>query len=165
MIALIGKLPAHGDFIRRGDAAMVLEAVDRWLEDGFAAAPALAERIDSLDGWGFAVRIAGQPATGAIVASRDRVGRRFPLIGLRVGGGATVPPAWPIAAAALLAQARDTGQTADRTAAALAALAMPAPAGGAVATGWWRLAGEAILPAPTLPTGAAFARLFETAAG
>lgn len=75
-----GKLPAAGDFVTRRLPHDFVRAWDRWL----------AEHIVSLigsDDWPASIALrfvsgggAFGPAAGIVVASRDRVGRRFPLL-------------------------------------------------------------------------------------
>ena len=82
-----GKLPSHGDFIRRGLPDLFVEAWDRWLQRE------LAEVKYSLDGvpqesylasptWRFVLGagLAGDEVwAGVVIPSTDRVGRRFPF--------------------------------------------------------------------------------------
>ena len=74
-----GKMPAAGDFVTRRLPLDFVQAWDRWL------AKSLAPLIGTL-AWDqrIALRfLSGEtafgPATGVIVSSGDRVGRRFPL--------------------------------------------------------------------------------------
>ena len=99
--ALFGKLPAHGDFVRRGDPTLV-RRLDEWLtlEVGRLA----RGRGDALDGllsglhvWSF---VLPDGLAGALSASHDRVGRVFPLVCCASGGRSVARDA-----AALLARA------------------------------------------------------------
>jgi len=162
---LVGKLPAHGDFVRRGGPAPVLAALDEWLDRELSLAPDLAERRDALDGWRFAARVAGHDVLGAMVASVDAVGREFPLVAVLSPGAAVAfeqADAWCTGASEALAQARDGGLRADAVTVALAEIATPAR--GAEGTGgWWRTGDAAPTGEPELPVGPAFAVLFAEA--
>jgi type VI secretion system protein ImpM len=76
-----GKLPAAGDFVRRGLSASFRAAVGGWLDAGL-------QGLDirwSLDNppWRFfsAQGVLGDAALGGVLAgSRDRVGRSFPIL-------------------------------------------------------------------------------------
>ncbi|MBB4286258.1 type VI secretion system-associated protein TagF [Roseospira goensis] len=90
-IGFFGKLPAHGDFVRRGLDHAVAAAWDGWLG---ALMMALREDLgedDWLDAyltgpvWRFATGgglagLDGVARTGVLVPSVDRVGRYFPLV-------------------------------------------------------------------------------------
>lgn len=167
MIGLAGKLPAHGDFVRRGGPATLLLALDRWLDAELTRAGAIDAAIDRLDGWRFAVVAGGFPTLGAIVASGDAVGRRFPLITtLTLAEGEDVDIAaarnWTDAAAAAATVAHDEVMKADDLARTLAAITRPVGGAGQAAAGWWRQGGgPAILTDAGLPIGADFALLIE----
>jgi type VI secretion system protein ImpM len=86
-VGLFGKLPSHGDFLRRRASDAFVDAWDPWLRDCLAASrEALGERWLEVyltsPAWRF-VCSAGTcgPATviGLMVPSVDRVGRYFPL--------------------------------------------------------------------------------------
>lgn len=151
MIGLVGKLPAHGDFVRRGGPASILVALDRWLDVELSRAP---ELVDAMDGWRFAVRVDGQDVLGTIVASEDAVGRRFPVIAtVSTMADDQNAEAWCAQASGVLARERHAD-------AAIAALSTPAKADGEPAVGWWHADGRASWGEAVLPTGDAFARLF-----
>lgn len=165
MIGLAGKLPAHGDFVRRGGPAAVLAALDRWLDVELGRAPDLLARIDALAEWRFAVRLEEHDVLGVMMASGDAVGRRFPILAtLAIANGATVarPAAasWGDAVVLALAGSRDGAGRADEAIAALEAVARPATGGAETAAGWWRADGRHLLAEPRLPAGDDFARLF-----
>lgn len=96
---LYGKHPAFGDFIGAGLASPVQERLEAWLnamladlragwaaawEVSFDASPALFFWVGG--------RITGDVALcGAMIASRDKVGRRFPLLA-GVAGSGVLPP-------------------------------------------------------------------------
>ncbi|WP_076070840.1 type VI secretion system-associated protein TagF [Sphingomonas montana] len=169
VIGLTGKLPAHGDFVRRGDGPATAR-YDRWLAAALADAAtsdreALMRNMAALPAWRFVAADDGSDVVaGALVASHDKVGRIYPLIGLAILPGAAhaQAEAWAAQAAAVLTAARDAGDTADALAAALSALPVgpdrdPAPPH----TCWWRELDAIRLdgPATALPTGDGFARL------
>jgi type VI secretion system protein ImpM len=75
---IFGKMPAHGDFVARGWSGAERDALDAWLSASLAEAGAsfgadFEVRFDSAPPWRCAV-----PA-GAMAASQDGAGRRFPL--------------------------------------------------------------------------------------
>jgi type VI secretion system protein ImpM len=162
VLGLVGKLPAHGDFVRRGGPAAVLAQVDAWLDHELGGAAAagimLDDAVEALDGWRFATHGAGGPVIAVAVASGDGVGRVFPLVATLAGVAVARGEAetWCAAAADAIAAVRDAGQGADAALAALAAIEPPGGAGPAT-SGWWHpgedvAAGEAA----DLPTGDAF---------
>ncbi|UKE68441.1 type VI secretion system-associated protein TagF [Xanthomonas cerealis pv. cerealis] len=138
-----GKLPCAGDFVQRRLPATFVAPWDatmqrlQWqVRDQAPAAPV----------WNFVLApgLCGACAwAGALVASRDRVGRRFPLTIAAVLPLGACHPHWLGAAAALLesAAAMDDVDSFDRACQALAATAMaptaqwpPPPRAGAL---WW----------------------------
>lgn len=96
---IYGKHPAFGDFIGAGLPLAVQERLEAWLnamladlrigwaaawETSFDAAPALFFWVGG--------RVTGDTALcGVMVASKDKVGRRFPLLAGAVGNG-HLPP-------------------------------------------------------------------------
>ncbi|WP_420139326.1 type VI secretion system-associated protein TagF [Sphingomonas sp.] len=159
--ALFGKLPAHGDFVRRGDPDLV-QALDGWLTaevDRFAVGAGydLDARLSELPTWCF--RLPGD-ISGALAASRDKVGRIYPVIAT-----ADAQPGGAQRIAELLTEAQEQGLDADETKARLIVIATEAPAADAVVEeeGWWRASDPATRAAAVdpMPTGADFARLFD----
>lgn len=78
---LFGKLPAHGDFVARGLGAEARERLDAWLSASLADAretlgDGFADRFDAALPW----RCTGPGVAGAIAASQDAAGRRFPVL-------------------------------------------------------------------------------------
>lgn len=78
---VFGKLPAHGDFVARGMDAADRDALDAWLSGSLLAARDLygedfADRFDAAQPW----RAAGEGVAGAVAASQDSAGRRFPVV-------------------------------------------------------------------------------------
>jgi type VI secretion system protein ImpM len=97
---LFGKLPAHGDFVRRALPRSFVTPWDAWLSQGIAAArEALGEEWDAAweaaPIWRFrlAPGVCGpDAAVGVVATSVDTVGRRFPLTLAAVLPAAAIPP-------------------------------------------------------------------------
>jgi type VI secretion system protein ImpM len=95
---LYGKLPAHGDFVRRALPKSFVDPWDAWLQAGIAASrDVLGDTWDEAwrtgPAWRFALPAGacGQGAVvGVLVPSEDQVGRRFPLT-----LAAVLPPGQP----------------------------------------------------------------------
>ena len=145
IVGIVGKLPAHGDFVRRGQPVAMLASIDRWLDKEFGAivgtGTPLDHAVDALDGVRGVFGHGGAPVLTTLIASGDAVGRRFPLVATLTGtrAGHHAAEAWCAAAAAALAATRDNGGDADAALAAVATIAPPtATAGDTPATGWWR---------------------------
>ncbi len=86
-VGFYGKLPTHGDFLRRRVSDAFVSSWDAWLQAGMTASRgALGDRwLDvylTSPAWRF-VCAAGAcgpaPVAGVLVPSIDRVGRYFPL--------------------------------------------------------------------------------------
>ncbi len=83
---LFGKMPTLGDFVVRGLGQQTRDHLDGWLSREMEAARAAAgdgfeARYDAAPPWNFVeCDEAGQWNGGALCASQDRAGRRFPLI-------------------------------------------------------------------------------------
>jgi type VI secretion system protein ImpM len=124
-----GKLPVAGDFLRRGLQPSSLRAIDDWLQSGLGADRA-DWRLDTARPWRFyaAPGTLGESGlAGVLAASRDRVGRQFPiLIAVEVDLGVGVAIAgtsdWFAAVEDLLNRALSGLLTADDLATELAAL-------------------------------------------
>jgi len=160
-MGLFGKLPAHGDFVRRGLPAAFCEPLDAWLTAGVGAArDALGERFDAAwdaaPAWRFALPAGAcgtHAAAGVLLCSRDAVGRRFPLV-VAVLGEADV--AWFAAAEGA---ARRPDANADSM---LAAVPTPDNAGAPAPIGWWTANPPGLAwDLPALPPAAEFAWLLE----
>jgi len=86
-VGLYGKLPSHGDFLRRRTSDTFVDVWDSWLQECMAASrAALNDRWLDLyltsPAWRFAcdAGVCGpEPVVGVMVPSVDRVGRYFPL--------------------------------------------------------------------------------------
>lgn len=159
--ALFGKLPAHGDFVRRGDPALV-QRLDDWLT--LEVERLARSRGDALDGllselpiWGF---VLPDGLAGALSASHDRVGRVFPLVCCASGGRGVARDA-----ALLLARAEADMLDVNALAAGLSATGErdDAVAGDPETPGWWMPLEEAPqhLAIAGLPAGTSFDRLFD----
>lgn len=101
-LALYGKHPAKGDFLEVGLGGLK-PALEGWLDGVLAEARhGLAEEWEPV--WAAAPplrfwlgpEIWGEPVAGVMIASADKVGRRFPLMIL--ASGADCPPAPVISA-------------------------------------------------------------------
>jgi type VI secretion system ImpM family protein len=117
---LFGKLPAHGDFVGRGLRADLRDALDQWLSAGMAEAAArfgddFEHRYFAAPAWVYVDRDrAGRWSGGALCASVDGVGRKFPVMSGEPADDA--PQAVQTAGASLerLYTALAQGWTADR---------------------------------------------------
>ncbi len=129
MTGLFGKVPAHGDFVRRGLPTSFVGPWDAWLQDGMAAArdrlgARWAEVWDRAPPWRFALPAGAcgpDAVAGVLLPSEDMVGRRFPItLAALLATGEDVPaPAW-FAALEAAAQAGRAGRAdADALAAAI----------------------------------------------
>jgi type VI secretion system ImpM family protein len=164
---VVGKLPAHGDFVRRGNDVALIGRLDRWLADelGRVDPDALDERLAALPGWGFLLTGRGSSTVGVMMASSDSVGRIFPVIGFSAAPGVMTTSqarSWCTQAAETLAAMRDAGSDASAVAQALAAIVVDDPHDDAgqelPGTLWWHAEG-AQLRFDNLPTGTDFERL------
>ncbi|MBW8785903.1 MAG: type VI secretion system-associated protein TagF [Novosphingobium sp.] len=83
---LFGKLPAQGDFVSRGLDHEMRDALDHWLSAEMEAAherfgDSFDDRYFSAPAWCFVDRdVAGAWTGGALCASVDAAGRKFPLL-------------------------------------------------------------------------------------
>ena len=164
----LGKLPAHGDFLRRALPEDFALPWDAWLQYGLTALregledQAFAEAWDATPAWRFLLPAGAcgpSRVAGVILPSEDMVGRRFPLT-LAALLPATAPApaeAWFAAMQDAGQQARALGQDADTL---LAALPEPWADGAPPAEGWW-LTPEHHWPLPALPPPMLFRVLVE----
>jgi type VI secretion system protein ImpM len=114
---LYGKVPAHGDFVRRGLPSSFVSPWDAWLQDAVAAArealgPGWEDAWDHAPAWRFALPAGAcgpEAVAGVMLPSQDTVGRRFPVtLAALLPAGAPMPvPAWfdRVEAAALAGRA------------------------------------------------------------
>lgn len=98
---IYGKHPAYGDFLAHGLPHAQLHVFDLWLE---GVLPRLRDALG--EGWEEVWRTApvlrfwlgpgiiGAPVAGIFVASRDKVGRRYPLV-FGLSGVVSPPPVHP----------------------------------------------------------------------
>ncbi|WP_308917897.1 type VI secretion system-associated protein TagF [Jannaschia sp. LMIT008] len=93
-----GKLPARGDFVHSGLSDAVRDAVSAWLDGTLAemrdrVGGDWAARFDAMPRlrfWLGSHVAAGGPWAGVVAPSRDRVGRRYPIVAM--APGAAAPP-------------------------------------------------------------------------
>ncbi|MBB5690623.1 type VI secretion system ImpM family protein [Roseomonas alkaliterrae] len=171
LTGLYGKVPAHGDFVRRGLPTSFVGPWDEWLQHGMAAArerlgPRWAEAWDGAPAWRFALPAGAcgpDAVAGVMLASEDMVGRRFPitLAALLPPGAPTPEEAWFAALEAAAIAGRRGRADADALLAAIprpgdavvAALPLDDGAAGAAETAApdpaaWAAAWETVAPAP-----------------
>lgn len=150
-LGLYGKVPAHGDFVSRGLARPFVKAWDRWICEGLLDAEA-RQGTALWEGWHQRVpRALWLPAghldrksvTGVVLASRDTVGRHFPLALLAVGAETLPAHDWYQSLAAAGLRALHEGTNAD----GLRAWLHPPPPG-ALAPGEALIWEEAAAPHP-----------------
>ena len=97
-IGLIGKHPGYGDFLRANAAAAVVDQLEAWLDRCLSEIrdqqgqnwPLFWEQAQDLRFW-IGREVLGQSLLGVMRCSRDRAGRRYPLL-LIVQGAALPPP-------------------------------------------------------------------------
>ncbi|SDB68274.1 type VI secretion system-associated protein TagF [Belnapia rosea] len=176
LTGLHGKLPAHGDFVRRGLPASFCEPWDAWLQAGMTAArsslgPGWEAAWAAAPAWRFALPAGAcgpDPVAGILACSTDSVGRRFPLTLAAIAPGQAEPPwhvPWPAPWFALLEGALRQAQAEGLDADALAARLPPpgeADPTEAPEPGWWT-AGEPglVWPLPALPAPHEFVLLLD----
>jgi type VI secretion system protein ImpM len=180
-LGLIGKLPAHADFVRRGSLpGSFCTPWDAWLEAGIAAARAAIGEArwagvwDAAPAWRF-VLPAGAcgpgAAAGVLLPSRDAVGRCWPLTlaAVRSDGGEVWPAPWFAALEGIGRAGLLQGQDADALSALLPSPSEPAAPAADPLSAFWasveenRLAsaiaaeggGDAAAAAPGDPAGEA----------
>lgn len=146
-----GKHPAKGDFLEHGLPPALRRALESWLDGALAEARgALGPAWEGV--WPAAPHLMfwlgegiwGEPVAGVLAPSRDRVGRRFPLVFVASGPDAPPPPVTAASQdwwAALSAHARAALGRADLPAPAALMDGAPRPAGEGVAApvagGFW----------------------------
>lgn len=104
LTGLYGKVPAHGDFVRRGLPSSFVGPWDAWLQSGIARAresmgASWESAWDSAPAWRFALPAGAcgpDAVAGVMLPSEDQVGRRFPvtLAALLPAGAAPPSAAW-----------------------------------------------------------------------
>jgi type VI secretion system protein ImpM len=149
MTGFFGKLPRHGDFVRRNLPASFVEPWDAFCAGGIASArEALGEGFgaawDAAPAWRFLLAPGAcgrEPVAGVWLASEDLVGRRFPLtVAAPLAEPEAPEPAWFAACEAAALAARAGEHDADALLATLPAAPAPLP-GDQTLDGlsrWWR---------------------------
>lgn len=133
IVGFYGKLPGHGDFVRRGLPVAPTTLLDDWMQRELARVGG-SSAIDSFVPVRFAATtlVADHLALGALISSADSVGRTYMAVAMRLSAHSfgilpdPVPSAWDdwsARAEAVLIAARDGNWTADATQAALEASA------------------------------------------
>jgi type VI secretion system protein ImpM len=170
---LYGKMPAHGDFVRRNLPRSFVAPWDEWLQEAIAAArDALEDRFDTVwdaaPTWRFRLPpgACGPDASAGVLApSEDMVGRRFPLtLAALLAPGAPMPAeAWFATLEGLAATARAGDEDADMLVAAMPAEPWPGEEPDEPSALWWTEGGVRLL-APGLPSPEEFARMLDVGA-
>lgn len=99
VLGLYGKHPAKGDFLEAGLPPALQRILEGWLDSVLAEVretlgpewQAAWDRAPALCFW-LGETIWGGVVAGVLAPSRDRVGRRFPLLLLAAGADAPAPP-------------------------------------------------------------------------
>jgi serine/threonine protein phosphatase Stp1 len=169
LIGVFGKLPAHGDFVRRGLPQSFIGPWDAWLQAGIGVARGtLSDGFDArwaaTPAWRFflpAGACGPLAAAGVLLPSADAVGRPFPLTlaALMAPGEPPPGPNWFDAVEAAALAARDRAELVDVLVATLPAV-LPLPPGALLGQGWWTRDGRA-WRLPALPAAAQFSRLLQ----
>lgn len=175
LVGLYGKLPAHGDFVRRGLPPSFCEPWDGWLQAGMTAAreslgDAWEAAWDAAPAWRFALPAGAcgpDPVAGVLAPSADAVGRRFALTVAAILPGAAAghwPAAWFALLEGALRAAQDGGLDAD-TLAGLLPAPVPAEPAAAPEPGWWTAGSPGLVwPLAGLPAPSEFALLLDAPA-
>jgi type VI secretion system ImpM family protein len=155
MTGVYGKLPSHGDFVRRGLPQSFVTPWDEWLQTVVNAARAslgdeeFAALWDAALGWRFRLSpgACGEAAVaGVLLPSRDSVGRRFPVTLASLAEPNAVPPdeSWFAEVERVGQAGRDQGDTVDVLLAALpgAPQNIGSPTGKSSPAGWWTADGR-----------------------
>jgi type VI secretion system protein ImpM len=133
---LFGKLPRHGDFVRRGLAPATVARLDAWLVAWLDAArvslgASFESRLEAMPPQRLVLApgiLAPAALVGVVVSSSDNVGRPFALVLLApaIGEpGESTIEAWQARAEALAVAATAGTLDTDELAAALADLPLP----------------------------------------
>jgi type VI secretion system protein ImpM len=180
---LFGKLPAHGDFVRRGLPGSFCEPWDAWLQRGMDTSRAAlgddawAALWDAAPAWRFLLPAGAcgpDAVAGVMLPSRDSVGRRFPLTLAALRPPDHPPGGWPAAGwFAMMEGAARAGRDQGLDADGLATL-LPAPGAASTASeesdgvpepGWWTAdtadGPGLVWPLPALPDPEEFVLLLE----
>ncbi len=192
-IGFFGKIPSHGDFISEGLDRELIGAIDGWLRSGMhACADLFVDRWTSVFSTFPPIRfiiergVWGSYAyAGVLMPSRDRVGRKYPLVILaQLGDFKEHPKAlyldetWFMAAEALAETSLTTDFDMSRFTTSVKRLRMPKPredddnlpepTRGRPTSLWWHIDAESRRPRGLKidgkPAATDFVRLFKTAA-
>ena len=129
-VGFFGKLPAHGDFVRRGLPSAVTTALDDWLQGELGRVGSEATRAIIPLRFAATTLLDGHVGLGALVGSRDSIDRAYVAVALRLSAHPLgllpdpIPAAWDdwcARAEALLLASHTLALTADATHAALQA--------------------------------------------
>jgi type VI secretion system protein ImpM len=113
-VLAFGKIPAQGDFVRLGARSTTVDYLDTWLQEGLTE---LKRQRGSQPDDGeprpvhliYSTPFAPEVLVGALVMSRDRVGRRYPLLVARALHRSFLDvrhvPFWPVVWHRLLREA------------------------------------------------------------
>ncbi|HYF19297.1 MAG TPA: type VI secretion system-associated protein TagF [Ramlibacter sp.] len=175
-VGLYGKMPAHGDFVRRNLPKSFVDPWDSWLAAGVEASrgqmgTAWDDAWRRAPAWRFCLppgACGPDPVTGVVAPSEDSVGRRFPLTiasvipGAMAGAGDTP---WFEELEAALSAGRIGDLDAD---AMLGRLREPDAWGEPPEAGWWTsgvpgAAAPMMWALPTLPPAGSFVLLLDPA--
>jgi type VI secretion system protein ImpM len=135
-IGLYGKMPAHGDFVRRALPGSFVTPWDAWLAAGIAAArdrlgEEFAASWDTAPAWRFALpagTCGPDAVAGVMLPSADTVGRRFPLtVAALLPRGRAPDEGWFAGIEARAREAREGILDADALTRALSAAGDAAP--------------------------------------
>ncbi len=105
-IAILGKHPGFGDFVSAGLTPELRDVLQNWMTKTYADAATrygvgwqtLFDVAPPVRVW-IGSAVLGMCLQGVIVPSRDKVGRRFPLLAVTHDSGLTPPPLSPDQAA------------------------------------------------------------------
>jgi serine/threonine protein phosphatase Stp1 len=177
MTGIFGKLPGHGDFVRRGLPQSFLGPWDAWLQAGVGHAMGAMGRAfgagwASAPSWRFHLPAGVCGATevvGVLLPSADAVGREFPLTLAALLPDADGRPAdqWFDTLELIGRAARDQRQSVDELFARLPearADVVTLPPGSFTSTGWWTSDGRQ-WPLVRLPTPQQFLSLLRGPTG
>jgi serine/threonine protein phosphatase Stp1 len=155
MTGVYGKLPCHGDFVRRGLPQSFVAPWDQWLQTVVNSAraslgdEAFATLWDAASGWRFRLLpgVCGEAAVvGVLLPSRDSVGRRFPVTLASLADPDTVTPdeTWFAEVERVGRAGRDQGDSVDALLAALPGNPQNtgSPTSKAAPAGWWAADGR-----------------------
>ncbi len=151
---LFGKLPRHGDFVARGLDQSARDRFDTWLSEAMieartALGPAFEDAYDTAPPWRFVQHDAATQWTGgALCASMDSAGRRFPLVVARSAEDAATATLAALGCELAVYRAFDEALDADQLW-AIAATESPDGIPEPASAGWWTEGNDDFPPART----------------